>query len=238
METQAEFADRREKMNTKFTVRIRFRDRLIGGIPAVEASDEEGSKNLLRAWLSKNLADKLSEEELEAEVNKTFTEAYTDAEEATTQTFKADDTGLYIEGRQAKAMCREAASRLGYNKPIKGQRPSLRQDLQEALHVDEARIYLERGTDEDGIVELLRKPDGYETRAIHVMGLQGPRSAIKRSAFAEQVECQFTVRILNMVKLGEEELRNILAFGQDLGLGADRSQGHGKFEVIDFERIS
>ena len=231
MTVTEEFADRREKLNDKFDVRLRFRNRLIGGIPAVDASDEEGSKNLLRAWLRRNLAEKVTDEELEAEVEKTYAEAYADAEEATTQTFKADDAGLYIEGRQVKAMIREAASRLGYNRPVKGQRPSLRQDLHEALHVDDDKIYLQRND------EFLTEPDGYEVRPIHVMGPQGPRSAIKRSAYAEQVECQFTVRILNMVKLGEEELRNILAFAQDLGLGADRSQGHGKFEVIEFEAL-
>lgn len=228
------FAERREELNTLFTVRIRFRDRLIGGIPAVDTSDEEGSKNLLRVWLTKNLADTRTEVEIEAEVEKTFAEAYSEAEEETTQTFKADETGLYIEGRQVKAMLKEAGGRLGFNKAVKGTRPSLRQDLHEAMHVDEDRIYLGIGMAGEGNHVV---PQGYETRAIHVMGPQGPRNAIKRSAYVERAECQFTVRILDNVVLDEAHLIDILAFGQDLGLGADRSQGHGKFEVIGFDPI-
>jgi hypothetical protein len=248
-DTAQEFAALRDEMNDKFKVRIRFKSRVIGGIPQSSTGDEEKTRNLMEIWLRKRLGDKLTEEQLAVEVEKTFEEAAGDAEEEVTQTFKGDDNGLYIEGRQVKALFREAASRLGFNKAVKGQRPSLRQDIHEGLHVDEDRIYLlngviapmaEVGSEEPSTTvhgSHVAEPHGHETRPIHVMGPQGPRSAIKRSAYVENAECEFTVRVLNMIVLEEDHLRKMLAFGQDLGLGADRSQGNGKFEVIGFEAV-
>jgi hypothetical protein len=231
-ETAAEmFARRRQEMNTLFSVTLQFRNRLFGGIPAVNMADKEGSRTIMEVWLRQRLGDKLTDEELQKEVDKTYDEVFADTEEQTTQTFKSDE-GLYIEGRQIKALCKEAASRLGFSKAVKGQRPSLRQDLHEALHIDEDVIFVLR----DG--QRILEPDGYETACIHVMTAQGPRTAIKRSAYIEPgATVSFTARILNCVVLKEAHLVDILAFGQDLGLGAQRSQGWGKFEVIGFERL-
>lgn len=231
-ETVAEmFQRRRNELNSRFTVRLRFRNRIFGGIPAVNMAKPEESKNIMRVWLRKRLGDKLTEEELEAEVEKTFEEAFADAEEETTQTFKCDE-GIYVEGRQVKALFKEAGGRLGLGKAVSGKRPSLRQDIHEGLHVDEDVIFLYR----DG--QKLLAPDGHEAKPIQVMGPKGPRTAIKCSGYAEPgVEITFTVRILDCINVKKEHLVDILAFGQDLGLGAQRSQGWGKFEVVGFEAI-
>lgn len=230
-DTAAKFQQIREQLNNKYRVTIRTTHRLIGGIPAVNVGDDK-SRNIMESWLRKSLGDKLTEEELAELTDKSFDEAASEAEEESSTTFKSNDNGIYIEGRQVKAMLKEAASRLGYGKAVKGSRPSLRQDLHEALHVDENAIPIMR----DG--QYVTEPDGYEARSIHVMTAQGPRTSIKKTAHVNNAELSFTVRILNMVALKEEHLINILAFGQDLGIGADRSQGNGKFEVIDFEHIS
>ena len=244
------FEQKRRELNNLFHVAIQFKDRVVGGIPAVNVSDDdetpEGEKkrqktrDLMDAWLNKNLADKLSEEEIAAIAEKTFDEAYQDAEAQASTTFKADDIGLYLEGRQVKALLKEAGSRMGYGKAVaKGDaknpnpnaRPSLKQDLHEALHVDEDTCYLFR----DGAV--VTQPDGYDVRPIHVITAQGPRTSIKKSAFVTGAQLHFTVRILKSCGVDEGVLVSILAFGQDLGLGADRSQGNGKFEVVEFDRL-
>ena len=240
------FAARREALNNRWLVELQFAARVIGGIPAANVvataapEEQEGqtdkAKGIMNAWLTKNLADKMSEEQIAELADVTFDEAYKDATELASTTFKADERGLYLEGRCVKAMLKEAGQRIGLGKPIakaagEGKaRPSLRQDLHEALHVDEDQVYLMR----DG--RHITAPDGYEERPIHTVGPKGPQSAIKRFAFVERPTVAFTLRILNMVALQESHLIDILAFGQDLGLGADRSQGNGKFSVVGFER--
>ena len=230
------FRQLRESLNDKWRVTLRFNARLIGGIPAVNLANGEAgaekSHDIMAVWLRKALADKMTDAEIEALADKTFDEAYKDSEEESSTTFKADEAGLYIEGRQVKAMMKEAGGRLGMGKSVKGERPSLRQDLHEALHVDEDAIHLMRA----GLP--ITQPDDCDAKPIHVMTALGPRTSIKRTAYVEQPEITFTVRVLQNVGVKEEHLMRILAFGQDLGLGADRSQGHGKFTVIGFERIS
>jgi hypothetical protein len=226
------FQQRREVLNSKWTVTLQFSGRVIGGIPAVglDTADPNKDRNILSIWLKQRLPE-ATDAELAAEVEKTFAEAFKDAEEQSSTTFKADAKGLYIEGRQVKAMLKEAGGRLGLGKAVAGKRPSLKQDLHEAMHVDEDVIHLLR----DGAP--VTQPDGYDVRPIHVMGPQGPRTSIKRCAYVEGAQVTFTVRVLNVVTLSEEHLLDILAFAQDLGLGADRSQGNGKFAVVGFERI-
>ena len=230
--TAAMFAARREQLNSRWQVTLQFAARVIGGIPAVglEGADQDKERNILTCWIKKNLLD-ATEEDVAEKVEQTLEEAYKNQEEQSSTTFKADAEGLYLEGRQVKAMFKEAGGRLGLGKAVAGKRPSLKQDLHEALHVDEDCIRLMR----DGGPVL--QPDGYEVRPIHVMGPQGPRTSIKRCAYVEGAQVTFTVRILNVVTLSEEHLVDILAFAQDLGLGADRSQGNGKFAVVGFERI-
>ena len=212
-----QFAQRRDQLNDKWRVTVQFKAKVVGGIPAVGSELTDAKRNLLEVWLKQRLGDKLTEDELAAQVEQTFEEAFQDGMEESSTTFKCDENGVYLEGRCAKAHLKEAGGRLGFHKPVKGTRPSLRQDLHEGLHVDEDRIYLMR----DG--EHVTKPDGFEDKPIRVMTPQGPRSAIKRTAYVERATCTFTIRILNMLVVKEQQLVDILAFGQDLGLGADRS---------------
>ena len=230
----AEFQRRREVLNDKWRVTLQFLNKVIGGTPAVgrEGEDPVAERTILEVWIKQHLGDKLTEEELQTEVEKTMAEVYAEEEPKHTTTFKVDGMGLYIEGRCVKAMLKEEGKRLGLGVAVKGTRPSLKQDLHEALHVDEDAIYLMR----DG--KSVTQPDGYEVRPIHVTGPQGPRTSIKRAAYVERPTVTFTVRILNMVNLKEDHLKDILAAGQDLGIGADRSQNFGKFAVIGFEEVT
>lgn len=242
-----EFAVIRDKQTYRATVGIRFCADVHGGIPAVNLSDVDlqvaaddptsdqaqtvaKRKDLMAVWLRTKLADKMTEDEIAELAEKTFDEAFNEASEAKSCTFKSTDEGvLYLEGRQVKALIKEAGSRMGFGKAVKGQRPSLKQDLHEAVHVDEDVLLLTR----DG--EQITSPDGVETRPIHVMGPQGPRTAIKSVDYVTRAEIRFTCRVLKHCGVTVDVLKQILAFAQDLGLGADRSQGAGKFEVIEFE---
>jgi CRISPR/Cas system CSM-associated protein Csm4 (group 5 of RAMP superfamily) len=87
------------------------------------------------------------------------------------------------------------------------------------------------------------KADGMDEGPIHVQTAQGPRTAIKRVDYCEKVKIGFEVWVLHTEgaekrHVGEEEVIHLLAFGTENGLGADRSQGHGKFDVLEFQNVS
>ena len=101
-----------------------------------------------------------------------------------------------------------------------------------------------KGADHPARVYLGRKePDGQEEGPIHVQTAQGPRTAIKRVDYVEDVSLSFEVWTLKKQNnsdaekkrhIGKEDLEKMLALAQENGLGADRSQGSGKFDVIEF----
>ena len=87
------------------------------------------------------------------------------------------------------------------------------------------------------------EPDGYEERPIHVQTAQGPRTAIKRVDYVQDKTMAFQIWVLKTAPaetrhIGETEIVAMLRFSQENGLGGDRSQGGGKFDVIEFAKIA
>lgn len=76
-----------------------------------------------------------------------------------------------------------------------------------------------------------------EERPIQVMTMRGPRTSIKRVEFARNVTLNFRLRVLRDELVTGEQLRTILEYAQDGGIGADRSQGSGTFDLIEFEQL-
>jgi hypothetical protein len=76
-----------------------------------------------------------------------------------------------------------------------------------------------------------REPDDTLEKAIHVMTAQGPRDALKRTDICRKVEVHCTLKVLRARPMifSHEVLDQILFYGQENGLGADRSQGFGCF---------
>lgn len=66
-------------------------------------------------------------------------------------------------------------------------------------------------------------------RPIHVMTRQGPRTALKRTDFADEVILKCELKVLNDGLITENILRAILNHACDNGIGTDRSQGAGTF---------
>ena len=84
-----------------------------------------------------------------------------------------------------------------------------------------------------------KEPDGNEEGPIHVQTPLGPRTALKKVDYCEGVELTFEIWVLKTHPsdsryLGEKDIVEMLTFGQEDGIGADRSQGMGKFDVADF----
>lgn len=213
----------------KYAVTIIVKNRLVGGIPT--------NVDLIAGWVQANMKEATKEERAKL-VDATIDHLPKLAEERaekTWTTFKADAEGIYFEGRNMKAMLKECANILRdmlvkddkrANDSSKSRFTNLKSRLAERCFVEEDKIRFTR----DGKPVL--KPDGNEERAIHVMGPQGPRTALKKVDFVSgPVELSFTLRVLADGVVDEELLKTIFEFGGYNGLGTDRAMGNGVFEL-------
>lgn len=103
------------------------------------------------------------------------------------------------------------------------------------------RLYFYR-LNEDGSKKFITEPDGTEERAIQVMTMQGPRTAIKKTDYLEEAYLSWDLWVApthaaETRHLKEFELINIMRFMQENGLWADRSIGEGKFDLISIEKV-
>jgi CRISPR/Cas system CSM-associated protein Csm4 (group 5 of RAMP superfamily) len=204
-----------------YKIQLTIRDKICGGMPK--------NPDLLKGWIAATtehqdeVTDKQVEEARDALLEPT--------QEKSWNGFPADDKGLFIWSRSVKALFKECASMLRITTQKIGSKQILQHGFEVKGLVKSDRVYF--GKD---------KPDGFDEGPIHVQTAQGPRSAIKRVDYVTGVTIEFEVWVLHTNHaekrhLGEEELVEMLRFGQENGLGADRSQGHGKFDVTGFEAL-
>jgi hypothetical protein len=205
-----------------YNVTIKLRDQLRGGQPK--------NPDLLKGWIAATTEhDDATTTKQEQEAREALLEP---TEEKSWNGFPADEKkGLFIWSRQIKAMFKECASM----RRIFIQKVGSKQILQHGFEI--------KGPDADDRVFLGKmEPAGCHEGPIHVQTAQGPRTAIKRVDYVEHVTINFAVWVLitdpkEKRHVGEEEVRAMLVLAQENGLGADRSQGHGKFDVIEFTKV-
>lgn len=208
-----------------YRVRLQVRDRLCGGMPK--------NAELIRTWVTARTG--YDDEKSEVQTAEALEVAIDETAEKGWVGFAADGKGLFVFARNIKAMFKENMSVLGIVKAKRGSK----QVLQHGFEIKAVGLYQERP---DRIYLGRGDPDGTDERAIHVMTPQGPRAALKRSDYVVKAELEFEVWVLathaaETRHIGEAELRAALTLGQENGLGADRSQGHGKFDVAEFEVV-
>lgn len=140
------------------------------------------------------------------------------------------DGNLGWEARTVKAMLKESANivrtlRAAMSQDSKGNWKSvpLRARLAEAVFPEPKVI-----TILDGEGKPIKEPESTE-RPIHVMTQQGPRTALKRTDYVENVKVVCLLKVLNTNVISERTLRLILEHASSNGLGTDRSQGNGTF---------
>jgi len=80
----------------------------------------------------------------------------------------------------------------------------------------------------------ITSPIQSESRPISVMTARGPRTSLKNYEFVENQSLTFHLAVLNDDVFHEDELRTLLEYMQQNGLGADRSQGAGTFTLNEF----
>ena len=206
-----------------YSVTIQLRDKLCGGTPK--------NPTLLKGWIAATTEH--DDDTTNKQVDEATAALLEPTEEKSWNGFRGDEKeGLYIEARQAKAMFKESATMLRVTVDKRGSKQIFQHGFEIKGPKQADRIYL-------GVM----KPDGYDEGPIHVDTPQGPRTAIKRVDYVANPKLHFHIWVLATATaesrhIGEKDLVEMLTFAQENGLGADRSQGRGKFDVIAFEVVS
>lgn len=237
-EVRSVFAEQAGDLFALYEAELTFEGKLMGGIPqrrkVIEGWIKAGAKiedpQEQRRMMLKTLI------ELGANVNANMTDEEIDAAaeklaESHTNGFKQDENGLFIEDRQVKAMLKESTNIVfPYEKgKPDGQwgktKKTPRSFLAETVFIRPARIYLGR-----------TEPDGVELVVGHVSGPKGKQSTL---TYHEYVECSVITVQLEMLRdeLEHEQWARIWYHAERNGLGALRSQSHGRFACTRWERI-
>lgn len=223
----------------KYHIRIAFRDRVCGGTPK--------DPDVQLKWLeTRGFSPQESEEyvkNMRAEAESS--EDYVNEEvQKSWNGFKSDAEGIYLEARQLEAMLREGATELEITKKTRG----FRQRLQHGCFIRPPRLRLLKGghvlTEAEGAVDEKPTPtrvaDGSQMKVVHAITPKGKIAAFSRFDYVTEAQVEFDVLI---VQGGEKQmftaapLARIIALNQEQGLGANRSQGEGKFDVLSIEKI-
>jgi hypothetical protein len=219
---------------TRYRIAIRMANKIMGGTPKdpkviegwikTKMGIEQGDE--LRAMVARTMIDMghdLSEDPTVAQLDAAIAASVADK---STNGFKRDAAGLYIEGRQIKALLKENIS-IVYGKARFG--PTLKGGkgfLAERVFVEEDNIPLGR-----------TEPDGVEMFIGHVTGPQGPRSTLTYYEYCQRPELTFTLASLQDC-IKSDQWEAIFEQAEQNGLGALRSQGHGRFTLLSVEEVA
>jgi hypothetical protein len=212
---------------TTYKVRLAFRDKLLGGIPR--------DPNLVEGWL-RSKAGLYDPEELRGAVARTVAELRpggsppvadddmgSEADSKRTVGFKSDDEGLYVESRQIKAMLKESTNVVFAGERWGPTRKACKSFFAERVFVEPDRIQL-------GVIE----PTGRELVLGHVSGPAGPRSTLTHYEYILRPLVEFRLLVLHDC-ITAAQWRDIWCHAQESGFGTLRSQGHGRFDVVQWE---
>jgi hypothetical protein len=202
----------------KFKVRIKFRNRIYGGIPL--------SKELIQRYVDAKFppGDPQFVEKLSAEVvppdDKAREQELVKETESITTGFKHDAEGYYIGDYIVKAHLKQAASLLRITQKKRGSKDTVK----EATFIKPEKLYL--GKEIGGVDQFCG----------NVRTPQGDRSILKASQYFERPEIEFEVWLLAVRtdKFDAADLRICFEFGQELGIGSNRTYETGKYDLVSF----
>ncbi len=226
---------------TTYHARLELRDKLMGGVPT--------NPKIIEGWLRAKAG---IEDELEVrqamlrtlreldpdttfDPNASFEELVQASERlaASTQTngFKQDDRGLYIEARQVKAALKESTNILfpyikGNAKHMWGAtKKTPKSFVAERVFVNPDHLHV-------GAME----PTGIDLMIGRVPGKDGKRSTITYYEYVERPTIEFDVMVAeNAITAGQ--WAQLWVHCQENGIGALRSQGHGRFDITEWKQV-
>ena len=219
MKTKHDFSA--QALYDTYRVRIKVRNKLCGGMPK--------NQDVIESWIKASTG--FDDEKTKVQTQEALDALVEEKTEKSWNGFPEDEHGIFIWARQLKAMFKESATMLRVTVDKRGSK----QIFQHGFEV--------KALDGCDRIRLgVRKSLAYDEGPIHVQTAQGPRSALKRVDYVEKVEIDFEIWVLTTASgetrhVGEKDIVRMLTFAQENGLGADRSQGQGKFDVVSFERI-
>jgi hypothetical protein len=219
-----------EKMFATATIRLQFRDNVMAGVPRHE--------NMLEYYLnSKHMSDEARADfEGRIKAGKLSDEEKEDIAQMSVCVFERDHEGqLCLWHGNAKACMREMFTTFGKNsikpkKTLGEECAGGRQTFQHAIHVDPVRLVFHRAG------KPIMKADGTVDKVKHITDMSGTRSAIGRHEYLIRPELTLVLKWPSKGSVTEEDLRQVWAAAQEDGLGACRSQGFGKFDVVAWDK--
>jgi len=147
--------------------------------------------------------------------------------------FLRDKEGIHYEGRAVRGHLKDAAYGIRELSDIK---------LKNFRAKFVQKVYIQRNPGDaiflyrDG--KRVLEPDGIQQRFIQVMTRQGPRSTIKYIDYVNDPELNFVVQVLDDGVITREHLELAFEYGGIHGMGAERSQGWGKYSLGSLEQVS
>jgi len=218
----------------KFAVEIKFRSKCLGGLPKTE--------DLLDRYIEAKFEGAKPNSETHDHVSRDIdTEEKAETDKKTSMNgFRQDEVGIYVGDYQVKAMMKQAGSLLGLTTKKRGTKSTLGEALFVKGMLDSEltgrQLYFQ---DDSG--EVVAEPDGHIDIAGRVWAGGRPQSIINRYDYTEGRTVKFQLWVLKVrlkdKKLNTDDLRDILEFGQEVGLGSGRSQEHGKYDLVKFEEV-
>ena len=91
--------------------------------------------------------------------------------------------------------------------------------------------------DPDRIPLGVAEPSGVGTVLGHISGPAGPRSTLGNYEYVLQPVIAFRVLVLRDC-IEADHWRDIWCLAQENGFGTLRSQGYGRFDVVEWERVA
>jgi hypothetical protein len=178
------------------------------------------TQDLLDAWLKEREVKISSGQDLQCVTRgdlktlKSF-----DIKASAWNTFESNNEGLFIEERNVKGMLRDAGlmSKVGKHSGF----PDI---VRNGIFTKPEKIHLKRNG------STLKKPDGYIDRVALPKIRCRTRGVLKRQDFIKQPTVDFELWVA-AVTLSDEEVRSLFLQGEEVGLGACRTQGFGKFDA-------
>jgi len=207
-----------QNMYYVYRVELAFRDMLLGGVPT--------DPNIIDKWLESKKKPDLTTPEAIAKEKEDIEE-----EEGLLTTFKKDEGGLYIEGRQIVAMMKDAVKSDGFSI---GHTNAIKYGL--IVRPNKIRLIVNGSP--------AQKPDGYVDMVGHVSTPKGDRSVLNRADYVRHPKAGFDIwivksqgdtRMAPSSRLTPKVIHHSLMIARELGLGAKRTQGQGDGEYGRFE---
>ena len=217
-----------------YTMTLIFKDKLCGGVPK--------SEKAIEGWIRTNVEDKskldqmISDTKEAMKVDELSKEDVDDLAKSAWNGFKQDEHGIYVEGRQIKSMFKESANVIKNVLNVS----AFKARVAERVFVVEDKVYI---NNEDDV--RFKEPSGFYEGMVHAMTAMGKISALKRVDYVESASITFTLRVLDEKLVTKDKKRldiptyimHLITHAQENGLGAERSQGNGKFTCDFFGEI-